>query len=191
MSIPWNWSGAYLMRHTASRTKRILTVRWAVGPEHYGADSKAMRSASRLTPQKRIRIGKDEFGDQPPPEDHRKHNILILYNGNSALVRETGPPGSDDGVRSAAVGGKRLGEPDEKVYCRLQIEVNVQELVLEPKMVTTELKMIAEELTEVTVKLNGERSDVATGSFTRSATLYDLTTKQIHHGKSRQCQISL
>jgi len=62
---------------------------------------------------------------------------------------------SDGGVRSAAVGDKRPGEPDEKASCRLQIVVRVAELVSELEMVTTESKMIAEELTEVTVKLNG------------------------------------
>jgi len=42
----------------------------------------------------------------------------------------------------------------------------VPEFVSESYMVTIEPKMISEELTEVTVKLNGVRIDVATGSFT-------------------------
>ncbi|KAL4131373.1 hypothetical protein QTP88_008696 [Uroleucon formosanum] len=55
----------------------------------------------------------------------------------------------------------------------------------EPEMVTTESKIIKEELTEVTMKLNGVRSDVATVSFIRSATLYDLTTKHNMHNAAK------
>jgi len=68
----------------------------------------------------------------------------------------------------------------------LQIEGRVPELVTAQEMVTTESKMVAEELTEVTVKLNGARSDVAIDSFTRSATLYNLTTKHIYITDSQQ-----
>ena len=37
-------------------------------------------------PQKRIGISEDEFGDQPPPEDHRRHNIteMLPASGKSA-----------------------------------------------------------------------------------------------------------
>jgi len=73
---------------------------------------------------------------------HRKSNISILCNGNAARVWETGPPVGVDGVCSALVEGKRLGEPDEKACCKLQIEVCVPELVSELEMVTTEWKMM-------------------------------------------------
>lgn len=48
--------------------------------------------------------------------------------------------------------GKWQGEPDGNPRLKIEVEVRVPKLVSEPEIVTSEL-MIAEESTEVTVKI--------------------------------------
>ncbi|XP_016662647.1 uncharacterized protein LOC107884633 [Acyrthosiphon pisum] len=80
--------------------------------------------------QKRIRISKDDFGDQPSSEA-RDRQQCPLRCGRKQVAGRT---------------------EQERV---LQIERRVPELVSAREMLTTVSKMIAEELTEVIVKLNG------------------------------------